>query len=221
MPTPAPDDRSPSTTRGAGPRRALIVWTAVLAVLVIVLDQLTKVWAEDALADRDRIPVIGDLLGLDLVFNPGAALGIGNGMTWILTIVVVAVVVVVVRMTSRIGSRGWAIAFGLLLGGAIGNLIDRLTNEPGFGRGHVVDFIDYGVFIGNVADVAIVAAAVMIALLAILGIGIDGSRVSSDEARTGDATADDGAPRVAASDARPDDASADDTASADDAGGRA
>jgi len=83
--------------------------------------------------------------------------------------------VVIIRTARRIGSRGWAWALGLLLGGSLGNLTDRMVREPGPGRGHVVDFIDYfGLFIGNVADIAIVGAAVLIGLLALRGIGVDG-----------------------------------------------
>jgi signal peptidase II len=82
-------------------------------------------------------------------------------------------------MTRRLGSRGWAVALGMLLGGAVGNLADRLAREPGFGRGHVVDFLDYaGFFVGNVADIAIVAAAALIVLLSLRGVGLDGRRVS-------------------------------------------
>lgn len=181
-----------------GPRRALVVWTVVLAALVLVADQLTKWWAESSLTlGDDTIPLVGSLLGLRLVYNPGAALSIATGMTWVLTIVVVAVVVVIVRMVSRIGSRAWAVALGLLLGGALGNLLDRFFREPGFARGHVVDFLAYGNwFVGNVADVAIVGAAVMIAVLSVLGIGLDGSRHGHDAADDTDAD-----PSAAAADA--------------------
>ena len=79
----------------------------------------------------------------------------------------------------RVGSLGWAVALGLLLGGSLGNLIDRFFREPGPGRGHVVDFIDYfGLFIGNVADIAIVGAALLIVVLALRGITIAGERVA-------------------------------------------
>ncbi|MGM7421361.1 signal peptidase II [Cellulosimicrobium sp. ES-005] len=178
-------------TPGRGPRRVLVVWTVVLAALVLVLDQLTKWWAESSLTvGDDTIPLLGSLLGLRLIYNPGAALSIATGMTWVLTIVVVAVVVVIVRMVSRIGSRAWAVALGLLLGGALGNLVDRFFREPGFARGHVVDFIAYANwFVGNVADIAIVTAAVMIAVLSVLGIGLDGTRHGGDEAPEPDAGA--------------------------------
>lgn len=179
-------DRSgdPLPVAPAGRRRGrLVAWTVGLAVLVLVLDQLTKWWAESSLVlGEDPVPLVGSLLGLRLLYNPGAALSIATGMTWLLTVVVVAVVVVIVRMVGRIGSRGWAIALGLLLGGAVGNLVDRIFREPGFARGHVVDFIDYaGFFVGNVADIAIVAAAVMIAVLSVLGIGLDGTRQGRDD----------------------------------------
>jgi signal peptidase II len=102
-------------------------------------------------------------------------------MTWLLTIVVTVVVVFIIRAIGRLGSRGWAVALGLLLGGAVGNLVDRLVREPGFARGHVVDFIDYaGFFVGNVADIAVVSAAVLIALLSLRGIGLDGKRHTDD-----------------------------------------
>jgi signal peptidase II len=87
------------------------------------------------------------------------------------------VLVVVIRVSRRLGSSGWAWALGLLLGGALGNLTDRVVRDPGFGRGHVVDFLNYnGWFIGNVADIAIVGAAVGIGVLALRGVGVDGKR---------------------------------------------
>jgi signal peptidase II len=111
------------------------------------------------------------------VFNPGAALSIATGMTWLLTIVATVVIVVVIRASRRIGSRAWAVALGLLLGGALGNLVDRLVREPGIARGHVVDFIAYADwFVGNVADIAIVSAAVLVVILAARGVHIDGTR---------------------------------------------
>jgi signal peptidase II len=162
--------------------RVLVAWTGVLAALVLAADQLTKWWAESALdVNAPTIPLVGDLLGIRLIYNPGAALSIASGYTWILTIVVTVVVVFIVRAIGRLGSRGWAVALGLLLGGAVGNLVDRLVREPGFARGHVVDFIDYaGFFVGNVADIAVVSAAVLIALLSLRGIGLDGKRHTDD-----------------------------------------
>ncbi|MBO0607719.1 signal peptidase II [Myceligenerans salitolerans] len=168
---------APATPVSSG-SRVLVTWTGVLAAVVLVADQLTKWWAESALVEGgEPIPVIGELIQFRLVYNPGAALSIATGMTWVLTIIVVVVVIAILRLIRRLGSRGWAVSLGLLLGGAVGNLVDRLLREPGFARGHVVDFIDYaGFFVGNVADIAIVVAAVWIAILSLLGIGVDGRR---------------------------------------------
>lgn len=157
--------------------RRLLGLVAVLAVVVLAVDQLTKAWALHGLTDGLRHPLLGNLLGLQLVFNPGAALSIATGMTWVLTLIAATVVVVVARVSRRLGSTGWALAFGLLLGGAVGNLVDRLVRAPGPARGHVVDFIAYGhLFVGNVADVAIVVAACVVVLQTMRGVQLDGSR---------------------------------------------
>lgn len=158
------------------PRR-LTLLLAVVALVVLVVDQLTKIWAVATFTEGERVPLLGDLLGLTLLYNPGAALSIATGMTWVFTIAAVAVSIVVVRIAARLGSRTWAVALGLLLGGAVGNLVDRLVREPGFAVGHVVDFIAYGnLFVGNVADIAIVAAAGLIILLSLRGVAVDGTR---------------------------------------------
>lgn len=156
--------------------------TIVLALVAYAVDQGSKAWALSALAGEAPRDVVGSFLRLSLIRNPGAAFSIGTGATWVLTLLAVAIVVIVIRTARRLGSQRWAIALGLLLGGALGNLTDRLVREPGIGQGHVIDFIDYnGWFIGNVADVAIVGAAAVIGWLALTGVGIDGSH---DSART-------------------------------------
>ncbi len=187
----------------------LAVWTVAIAVLVAAVDQLTKYAAQQNLTlGAAPIKVIGDFITFRLIYNPGAAMSIATGMTWVLTIVVLTVVVVIVRVVRRIRSVPWAIALGLLLGGAVGNLIDRLTRAPGFARGHVVDFIGYAdFFVGNVADIAIVAAAVMIAWLAIRGIALDGTRHGAGGSREPAADTGDGneiASEVAEPGAEPD-----------------
>lgn len=167
---------------GGGPRRRFVTGLVVLAVATLALDQATKAWALATLEEGVRRPLLGDLLGLQLLFNPGAALGIATGTTWLLTVVAITVVVVIVRVSRRLGSRGWTVALGLLLGGALGNLVDRMIREPGVARGHVVDFIAYADwFVGNVADIAIVVAAGMLMLLSLLGIRLDGSREGRGE----------------------------------------
>jgi len=185
-----PDEsRAPASPR----RRRLLATLISLTVGVLVVDQLSKAWALSALDDGVRRSVVGDLLGLQLVFNPGAALSVATGMTWVLTIIAAGVVVVVVRASRRLGSAAWAVALGLLLGGALGNLVDRLVREPGVARGRVVDFIAYGDwFVGNVADIAIVVAAVMIVVLAAAGVRLDGTRdhQHADGEADGDVTPD-------------------------------
>lgn len=157
-------------------RRHLIVLLLVIAGGLAVLDQVTKYAAEAYLSQGERVPVLGDVLGLQLIYNPGAAFSLATGMTWVFTVVAVAVVVVILRVARRLRSRVWAVTLGALLGGSLGNLYDRLFRDPGFGRGHVVDFINYNQwFVGNVADIAIVVAAVLICFLALRGIEIDGS----------------------------------------------
>jgi signal peptidase II len=157
------------------PRRGLIGVFAVTAALVIGLDQLTKTLAVDRLEGRAPVPIVDGLLRLNLTRNPGAAFSLATGTTWLFTLIAGVVIVVIVRTARRLGSRWWAVALGLLLGGAIGNLADRLFRAPGVGRGHVVDFLElphWPVF--NIADSSIVTAAVIIAWLGLRGIGVDG-----------------------------------------------
>ena len=146
-----------------------------VGVLTLLLDQGSKLWALAALTPGQPRDLVGSLLRLNLIRNPGAAFSLGDGVTWLLTLVALGIVLWVGRAATRVGHRGWAATLGLLLGGAIGNLIDRIVREPGLGRGHVVDFIDYfGLFIGNVADIAIVGAAAFGAVLAVRGIPLEG-----------------------------------------------
>ena len=168
-PTPPPTS-PPTPTRSF--RASRLAWPAfVIAVVVILLDQGSKWWAESALGDGQTIPVIGDLIRFVLVYNPGAAFSIGSDFTWVFAVLAAGAVVWITMLTWRVESRGWMVALGLLLGGAATHLGDRLFREPGFARGHVVDFIGYGnLFIGNVADIAIFAGAIMLAILTVLGV---------------------------------------------------
>jgi signal peptidase II len=180
-------DDSPAVTDGQPrtQRRSLTVLLGVTAMLVLVVDQLSKFLAVRDLTENVPVPVVSGFLQFRLIRNSGAAFSLATGQTWVLTLVAATVSLVIVRVSRRLGSRWWALALGLLLGGAVGNLIDRLARAPGFGRGHVVDFIEYLKFpfmafpIFNLADSCIVSAAVLIALLGLWGIGLDGSRVSS------------------------------------------
>lgn len=167
---------SATSVKPSGNRR-LLGLLALIAAVVVGIDQATKFWAQSALTDRDAISVLGEFIQFRLLYNSGAAFSMASGMTWLLTLIAAGVVVVLVRVSRRIGSRGWTVALGLLLGGAVGNLLDRLFRDPGFPQGHVVDFIDYnGWFVGNVADIAVFFAAAMIVVLSLRGIGLDGDR---------------------------------------------
>lgn len=167
---------------GPAPRRRVVPLFLAVVALAWVVDQVTKVLAVEHLADRpDPIRVVPDVLELTFLRNPGAAFGMGASMTVLLSVVSVAVCVVVVRMASRLRDRVWSVALVLLLAGALGNLTDRLFREPGPFRGHVVDFIDYGgLFVGNVADVYLTVAALLVVVRTWQGIGIDGTRTDAD-----------------------------------------
>lgn len=131
---------------------------AVAAATVAIVDQGSKALALANLDERTRVPLIGDVLGLQLAFNPGASFSLGSGSTWLITLITLGCVVVLTRAATRAASTPWSVGLGLIWGGAIGNLLDRLFAPPGFGVGHVTDFLAYGdLFIGNLADVALFA----------------------------------------------------------------
>ena len=154
---------------GAQPQRArwpLTAWALLIAVAVVLIDQGTKAWAEATLSEHERIPLIGDLLGLQLAYNPGAAFSFGEGSTWVFTLIAVAATVTAIVFAFRVRRPGWAVVIGALGGAAASHAGDRLFRQPGFAQGHVVDFLAYGNwFIGNVADIVIVIAAIAGALL--------------------------------------------------------
>ncbi len=157
--------------------RTRVPWWAIAAITAVTfgLDLGTKQWALSALSLGEYVPVLGRVFGFELVFNPGAAFSFASGATWVFTAAAVIVTAVLVRLSFRLRSWWWALVLSMLLGGTLGNLADRLFRDPGFGVGHVVDFLNYnGFFVGNVADIFIVAAAIGIAVLAFVGIPLDG-----------------------------------------------
>ncbi|MEO3884894.1 signal peptidase II [Nonomuraea sp. B5E05] len=180
-----------------GPRRRLFAVLIVLAAVIYAADLVTKTVVLRTLEGEAPLVVIQDVLQFRVIFNPGAAFSIGTGMTFIFTIIAACVVVAIVRTARKLGSRAWAVTLGLLLGGAFGNLTDRLLRYPsGIGRptqfqGHVVDFIE--VFPGhfpvidyfpvfNIADSAIVCGGILAVLLAWRNVQIDGSKeVAGDD----------------------------------------
>jgi signal peptidase II len=157
--------------------RALVVLAGV-AVVVYVLDQISKALVVANLQESQPLPVLGDLLTFQFVRNSGAAFSLASGSTWIFTIVASAVTVFIVMFARRIRSTGWAVLFGMLLGGTLGNLTDRYFREPGFPNGHVIDFLQIPLLpaIFNIADVAIVSSMAVFLILTLRGVGLDGRR---------------------------------------------
>jgi len=158
--------------------RALLV-LALVAVGGYALDQISKALVVSSMTEGETARVLGDVLQLHFIRNPGAAFSFATGLTWVFSLIAAGVVVFVVWFAPRIRSRLWAIVFGLLLGGVLGNLTDRLFREPSFGLGHVVDFI-YTPWmmpaIYNIADSCIVVSMVLFMFLTLRGIGLDGRR---------------------------------------------
>ncbi len=156
--------------------------TALITAASFALDLATKQWALAGLSPGEYHPVLGNVFGFELLFNPGAAFSFLSGATWVFTIIAVVVAGVIIKLSTRLHSWRWATVLGLLLGGTIGNLADRLFREPGFGVGHVVDFLNYnGFFVGNVADIFIVGAAIGMAVLAMLGVPLEGSSGAEEQ----------------------------------------
>jgi signal peptidase II len=165
-------------TASPAPRRRAALVLSVAAV-AWTADVVTKVLAVEHLTDRSPVTLVPGVLQLALTRNSGAAFSIATGLTVLLTVIAFVVVVVVLRLVTKVRSTGWALALGLLLGGALGNLTDRVFRDPAPLRGHVVDFLElphWPVF--NLADASIVAAAALIALQSLRGIGLDGAKVA-------------------------------------------
>ncbi|MFM7147540.1 MAG: signal peptidase II [Actinomycetales bacterium] len=174
----APSDR-PATGRFRS--RACVIALIAVALSVVVIDQITKAWAVRTMLPRmspggdGPVEIIGNALKLTYVENTGAAFGLGSGLTVIFSLIALGVVIAILRMASKLGSLPWAIALGGLLGGAVGNLVDRLTREPGPGRGYVVDFIELPYWpVFNVADMFVVGSAILMVVLSVRGIDYRG-----------------------------------------------
>ncbi|HEY1618984.1 MAG TPA: signal peptidase II [Streptosporangiaceae bacterium] len=156
--------------------RALAVMLGV-AVLVLAADIISKNLALEKLPGRPPVRLLDGLITLRLTYNAGAAFGFGTSYTVIIALIACAVIVFLIRTARRLRSIGWSIALSLVLGGAAGNLCDRLFRAPGPLRGEVVDWINLPHFpwTFNIADSAIVCGAVLIALLALRDVHIDGT----------------------------------------------
>jgi signal peptidase II len=168
-----------------GPPRRIRLLLAVAAG-IFGADLITKTIMVATLSDRAPIRLLGGLLTLRVLRNSGAAFSIGTSMTAVFTLIAVVVIVSILRTARRLRSLAWAVTLGLLLGGATGNLGDRLFRSPGPLRGHVVDWIElphWPVF--NVADSAIVCGGILAVLIAARGIRLDGARDRARESSAG------------------------------------
>lgn len=162
---------SAASVRTSPRRAALAALTAVPAVLVLALDQLTKHLVESRMTLGERIDVIGSAVQWHFIKNSGVAFSLGENSTLLATLVAACITVFVLVIAVRSRQRAWSFAAGLVLGGAVGNLVDRLFREPGAGRGHVVDFIGVGTFPRfNVADSAVCIGVALAVLLLLRGI---------------------------------------------------
>ena len=158
-------------------RRQLLI----TALIVVLLDLATKIWAVARLENQPEIKVIGEFLKFSFVRNPGAAFSFGTGITWVFTLVAIAVSIAILMVSKSVTNRLWAIALGGLLGGAVGNLIDRIFRSPEVFQGHVVDFIslpNYPMF--NISDSAVVLSALTMVVLSFRGVDYQTPQVISE-----------------------------------------
>ena len=179
-------ETSPAPRPGFSGRALAILGTT--AVLAVILDQVVKELSTNNLVEGgESVRILGGLVYLSLLRNSGAAFSLGSDYTWIFPLVTIAVVTWIGFMTRRLRSLPWAIALGLVLGGALGNLIDRRFRAPGVLHGHVVDMISvfgprgeyFAVF--NIADACLSVGVVLAVLLELTGRQRDGSRLVSSK----------------------------------------
>lgn len=208
---PSDETETPTPTADSGKAAAPLRLRTLLIIAAVLLglDLLTKTIVVAKLTPGDPVPIIGDFARLSLVRNPGAAFSMATGMTWLLTLVAAAVVIGVIRIGRTLRSLWWAIGLGMVLGGALGNLVDRLFRAPGPLQGHVVDFIAVGWWpVFNLADSSIVCGAILLVVLTVFGFEPDGTRTGhgrSEQTTTDSAAApkdepsDDGANGAASS----------------------
>ena len=171
------------------PRRQQPLLLSIAAV-VLALDIVTKVLAVKLLTPGQPVPIIGDTVTWTLVRNSGAAFSMATGYTWMLTLIASAVVLGNFWMGRRLVSPWWAVGLGMILGGAMGNLVDRFFRSPGPLRGHVVDFLSIGWWpVFNVADPSVVGGAILLVTLSAMGYDFDtvGRRRAGDDAERSDA----------------------------------
>ncbi|MEU4007473.1 signal peptidase II [Streptomyces pseudogriseolus] len=168
------DGTTAEAQRPRGRRRIAVLFA--VAAFAYLLDLVSKMIVVAKLEHHEPIEIVGDWLRFEAIRNAGAAFGFGEAFTVIFTVIAAAVIVVIFRLARKLYSLPWAIALGLLLGGALGNLTDRIFRSPGVFEGAVVDFIapkHFAVF--NLADSAIVCGGILIVLLSFRGLDPDGT----------------------------------------------
>ncbi len=180
-PASAVTDLSTDTGAEATPRTSVRALATLVGVAAVVygFDQLTKFLIVSTMSEGQQVDVLGPVLQFHFVKNSGAAFSFASGSTWIFSLVAAGVTVFIIWYARRIRSIAWAALFGMLLGGTVGNLTDRLLREPSFGLGHVVDFIQVWGFpaIFNIADSFIVASMGLFIILSLRGVRLDGRRI--------------------------------------------
>ncbi|MFG2623657.1 signal peptidase II [Streptomyces sp. NPDC048473] len=168
------ESRVEETAPSRGKRKIMVLFA--VAVFAYLLDLISKMIVVEKLEHHPPVEIFGDWLKLDAIRNAGAAFGFGEAFTIIFTFIAATVIVVIARLARKLYSLPWAIALGLLLGGALGNLTDRIFRAPGTFQGAVVDFIapaHFAVF--NLADSAIVCGGILIVILSFKGLDPDGT----------------------------------------------
>ncbi|WP_406418600.1 signal peptidase II [Streptomyces sp. NBC_00873] len=167
-------DTDRAETPGKGKRKIMVLFA--VAAFAYLLDLISKMIVVAKLEHQQPVEIFGEWLRFDAIRNAGAAFGIGEAFTVIFTVIAATVIVVIARLARKLYSLPWAIALGLLLGGALGNLTDRIFRSPGLFKGAVVDFIapaHFAVF--NLADSAIVCGGILIVILSFRGLDPDGT----------------------------------------------
>ncbi|MFT8357217.1 MAG: signal peptidase II [Bifidobacterium aquikefiri] len=163
------DSNAPSRIAAQRPRRSVAVFSCV-ALIGLIVDRVSKLLALRYLSlDESRL-VIPRLLSLRLLRNPGASLGFGSNSTWVISILAIAACIVLVILAIRSTSTLWVIVLGMAFAGAAGNLIDRVVYADGMLNGKVVDFLDYGWSVGNVADIFLMFAGIGMVVLVFMGV---------------------------------------------------
>jgi signal peptidase II len=186
--TPDPASTSAGPQRSGARRRlsrpAVLVLVGALAVVILIVDQLTKNWAVANLPELDPQPFLGEVLQLTLLYNSGAAWGMGAEITPVVTCLQIAIVIGVIVFAIRsVRSPWYALALGLIMGGALGNIHDRLLRAPSPFHGAVVDFLElphWPVF--NIADMGVVGGALLVVALGLFGLDADPARAEQEAA---------------------------------------